>query len=152
MLPLQLVKTQVIYLKIYLLQEPEDGSSEKKTTFWKKTSGGEVLAGEAQKNEDDKKTHLKSLTGSVKVMGEENGDHFVDATGNEELNRLREKENRLVNEIQELREQNELLEFRLLELEYYNMNSTNRVSVTAILIVHSWLPHMETTSGTCKLK
>lgn len=116
----------------YLLQEQENESSEKKTTFWRNTSGSEVLTGQAQKSESEKKIHQKSLISSTQAMGEENGDLSVDTT-NEELNRLREKENRLVNEIQELREQNELLEFRLLELEYYNMNSTNRVSLTLII-------------------
>lgn len=43
-----------------------------------------------------------------------------------EIQRLKENENRLCTEIQELREQNELLEFRLLELEYYN---TSKVSI-----------------------
>lgn len=43
-----------------------------------------------------------------------------------EIQRLKDSENRLLAEILELREQNELLEFRLLELEYYN--NTSKVS------------------------
>lgn len=46
----------------------------------------------------------------------------------EQMRHLQEKENRLLTEVQELREQNELLEFRLLELEYYNSNSKVRIA------------------------
>ena len=45
----------------------------------------------------------------------------------QEIQRLKDCENRLLGEIQELREQNELLEFRLLELEYYNINNSSKV-------------------------
>ncbi|XP_065222157.1 uncharacterized protein LOC135846792 isoform X2 [Planococcus citri] len=55
-----------------------------------------------------------------------NNKHEKDTT--EQMRHLQEKENRLLTEVQELREQNELLEFRLLELEYYNNNSKTETS------------------------
>lgn len=134
----------------FVFQEQENGISETKSAFWKSTPGSKILTSQPQKSESQEKVHQKPLTNSTRV-GEENGDNGVDAlAANKELSRLRETENRLVNEIQELREQNELLEFRLLELEYYNTNSTNRVSTYSLISLirnNSFFPQLTSLCG-----